>query len=59
MEPELAKEAIKQITKLYKIEKHILDNFTYSDDIIPYQKKFSEPLVDAFFIWLYDRKRSI
>jgi transposase len=57
MEPELAKEAIKQIGELYKIEKHIRDNLAYSDEILAYRQKFSEPIVDRFFKWLYDQRQ--
>ena len=37
MDPELAKEVIKQIAKLYKIEKHIRYNLTYNDEILTYR----------------------
>lgn len=57
MEPELAKDAIKQIAQLYKIEKHIRDNLTYGDEILAYRQKFSEPIVDSFFKWLYDQRQ--
>ena len=38
MQPELAKEAINQIAKLYKI-KNIRDNLTYGDEILAYRQK--------------------
>ncbi|MCL1127658.1 IS66 family transposase [Shewanella surugensis] len=57
MEPELAKDAIKQIGKLYKIEQHIRDHLIYADEILAYRQKFSEPIVDSFFKWLYDQRQ--
>ena len=57
MEPELAKEALKQIAELYKIEKHIRDNLTYSDEILVYRQKWSEPIVERFFKWLYEQRQ--
>ena len=57
MEPELAKDALKQIAQLYKIEKHIRDNLIYADEILAYRQQFSEPLVNQFFKWLYDQRQ--
>ena len=57
MEPELAKQALTQIAKLYEIEKHIRDNLTYGDEISAYRQKYSEPIVDAFFTWLYEQRQ--
>ena len=49
IKPEFAKESIKQITKLHKIEK--------IDEILVYRKKFSESIVDALFIYLYNQRQ--
>ncbi|WP_220783652.1 IS66 family transposase, partial [Shewanella sairae] len=57
MEPELSKQALTQIAKLYEIEKHIRENLTYGDEILAYRQKYSEPIVDTFFNWLYEQRQ--
>ena len=57
MEPELAKEAIKQIAKIYKLEKISVITSLYSYEIPAYRQKFSEPIVDALFIWFYEQRQ--
>ncbi|WP_246616326.1 IS66 family transposase, partial [Shewanella sairae] len=57
MEPELSKQALTQIAKLYEIEKHIRENLTYGYEILAYRKKYSEPIVDTFFNWLYEQRQ--
>ncbi|WP_220783767.1 IS66 family transposase, partial [Shewanella sairae] len=57
MEPELSKQALTQIAKLYEIEKHIRENLTYGYEILAYRQKYSEPIVDTFFNWLYEQRQ--
>ncbi len=57
IEPEMAECAIEQIAKLYKIEKYIRKNIREKSEIIAYRQKHSEPLVAAFFSWVYEQRQ--
>ena len=45
IEPIAAQNAIDQIARLYKVEKHIKENITEASDALAYRQKNSEPLV--------------
>ena len=57
IEPEMAECAIEQIAKLYKIEKYIRKNLREESEVIAYRQKHSEPLVAAFFNWVYEQRQ--
>ena len=57
IEPIAAQNAIDQIARLYKVEKHIKENITEASDALAYRQKNSEPLVTEFFNWIYEQRQ--
>jgi len=57
IEPIAATDAIEQIALLYKIEKHIKNNISEGADALAYRQKHSEPIVTAFFNWIYEQRQ--
>jgi hypothetical protein len=57
IEPIAAQAAIEKIAKLYKNEKHIKEHIAVPADALVYRQKHSEPLVTAFFNWVYERRQ--
>ena len=57
IEPIAAQAAIDQIAQLYKNEKHIKEHITDPSDALAYRQKHSEPVVDAFFTWVYEQRQ--
>ena len=57
MEPDTAQHAINKIAMLYKIEKHIRDSKLDKGQTLAYRQQHSEPIVHAFFIWVYEQRQ--
>ena len=57
IEPIAAQAAIDKIAELYKNEKHIKEHITVPADALAYRQKHSEPLVTAFFNWVYEQRQ--
>jgi hypothetical protein len=57
MEPDTAQHAINKIAMLYKIEKHIRDNTLDKGEALAYRQQHSEPIVHAFFNWVYEQRQ--
>lgn len=57
MEPVLANEAIKMIAALYAVEKQIKESELSAEQIKVHRQKHSEPLVTAFFSWVYEQRQ--
>jgi hypothetical protein len=57
MEPDTAQHAINIIATLYKIEKYIRDKKLDKGQTLAYRQQHSEPIVHAFFIWVYEQRQ--
>tara|TARA_R110000744_G_scaffold314864_1_gene421880 strand:- start:97 stop:1659 length:1563 start_codon:yes stop_codon:yes gene_type:complete len=57
MEPGAAQHAITSIAKLYEIEKHIRDHKLDKGQSLAYRQQHSEPIVHAFFSWVYEQRQ--
>jgi transposase len=57
IEPIAAQAAIEKIAQLYKNEKHIKEHIAMPADALAYRQKHSEPLVTAFFNWVYEQRQ--
>jgi len=55
IEPEIAQQALAQIGALYAIEKQIREQEFDASDKLAYRRKHSEPLVKAFFQFVYEQ----
>jgi transposase len=59
MEPDAAQHALDSIRALYQVEKHIRDKKLDDNDTLHYRQQHSEPMVLAFFKWVYEQRQRI
>ena len=59
MEPVLAQQALDTIAALYAIEQQLREEKRTGAEILDYRQKYSEPIVSAFFRWVYAQKQRI
>lgn len=57
--PVEAQHALDRIAGLYKIEKHIREKSFDAEQAFTYRQKYSEPIVQAFFKWVYDQRQRV
>ena len=59
IEPHSAKQALAMIADLYKVEKKCREKHTTGEDILAYRQKYSEPIVQRFFNWVYEQRQRV
>jgi len=59
MEPEAAQQALAKIGALYHIEKQIKEKKFSADELLAYRQKHSEPVVNDFFVWVYEQRQDV
>jgi len=52
-----AQYALAEIQKLYKVEAHIRQHSLDAEDTVHYRLKHSEPIIAAFFSWIYEQRQ--
>lgn len=57
MEPALAQQALDQIAGLYRIEAEARAKALPPDQLAAWRRRYSEPLVDAFFDWVTQQRQ--
>lgn len=55
--PNEAQYALAEIQKLYKIEEAIRNKSLNGEDTVQYRLKHSEPIITAFFSWVYQQRQ--
>ena len=59
MEPDAAQQALAQIGQLYAVEKQCRERQMTADEQCAYRQQYSEPIVTAFFTWVYEQRQRV
>jgi len=59
MEPLFAQQALDKIAALYAVETQIREKPLTSEQILEYRQKYSEPIANEFFSWVYQQRQRV